>query len=151
MTEPVNAEARPSRLSPFVHVLTLTLLLAAFLSGTAIWIAQTIQERAQSAPVWLHTVLVVHGGLNPVLSALFGFLLCQHIRLGWVLKANRLTGLTIELNLAGLILTGVGLYYCGPDFRNQVVWLHRILGLLLPISLTFHLVAARRWVSSIQK
>lgn len=151
MTEPVNAQARPSRLSPFVHVLTLVLLLAAFLSGSAIWVAQIIQEREQSAPVWLHAVLVIHGGLNPVLSAMFGFLLCQHIRLGWLLKANRRTGLTIELILAGLILTGVGLYYCGPDYRNQFVWLHRILGLLLPLGLTLHLVAAHRWVDSIQK
>ena len=109
-------------------------------------------HRALESPPWLHGLLVLHGCLNPFLCALFGFLCCQHIRMGWHLKANLVTGFSIEFVFAGLILSGAGLYYAGStEWRNTFLWSHRVLGLLLPLGLAAHWAAGLHWAKKVAK
>lgn len=150
MSEPINPATRPSRLSVIAHILVVGLLLASFVSGLLVWWGQTIQFQQSVTPVWLRPCLVVHGGLNPILCGIFGYLCCQHIRLGWQLRANLVTGFGMEAVFALQILTGVGLYYVGADgWREGLVWTHRIAGLLFPVALAAHWEFARRWVKKI--
>ena len=141
-----NPSARPNRL-PLVGWLLIVLLLAvSFFSGVSVWAGQVIQAEDMFAPAWLHPALVLHGCLFPVQCIIFGILLAHHIRVGWQLRANLISGFAMELVFAGLILSGVGLYYVGAEeWRERLVWAHRILGLLLPITLAAHVVLGIRW------
>jgi hypothetical protein len=146
VSDAVNLATRPTRLAPWEHWLVAVLLGLSFVSGSLVWFGQTIQERDAMAPPWLHPLLVLHGVLNPFQCALFGWLAYQHIRVGWRMRANLLTGIAMEFVFAGLILTGIGLYYAGePEWRGRFVWTHRALGLLLPATLAVHWVAGVRW------
>ncbi len=152
MSDPLDPATRPSRLSLVVHLAVVVLLAASFLSGVFIWWGQTIQSRELEPPGWLRGCLVAHGCLNPFLCGLFGYLCCQHIRIGWALRANLATGIVMEALFAALILSGVGLYYAGAEeWRTGLVWAHRICGLLIPAGLGAHWIAAVRWVEKISK
>jgi hypothetical protein len=150
MDPSLNPADRPSRLSLLTHLMVVLLTAAAFLTGVVTWRGQWVQAQTLQTPEWLRLARVTHGGLNPFLCGLFGYLVCQHIRLGWRLKANLVTGLAMEGVFAALILTGTGLYYVGAEEeRAFCVWAHRILGLLLPVSLAAHWIAARIWVRQV--
>jgi hypothetical protein len=128
-------------------VVAIVLLLALnFLSGVAVWWGQTIQAGQLQTPGWLRRMLVLHGCMFPVQCVLFGILLAHHIRVGWQLRANLFSGLAMEFVFAGLIATGAGLYYVGAEeWRERLVWAHRVLGLLMPVALGVHSVMGVRW------
>jgi hypothetical protein len=152
MVPPLDPATRPSRLSLFAHVAVVLLLSLSFVSGLLVWQGQRIQAQTMETPVWLHGSVVLHGSLNPFLCVLFGYLCCQHIRFGWQLRANLLTGFTMEIIFGGLILSGIGLYYAGAaEWRNWCVQTHRILGLLLAPGLGMHWVAGLRWAKKLPK
>jgi hypothetical protein len=152
MGQPLDPAARPSRLPLFTHAAVVLLLSLSFISGLFVWQGQRIQAQTMETPVWLHVWVVCHGGLNPFLCVLFGYLCCQHIRFGWQLRANLLTGFTIELIFGGLILSGIGLYYAGaPEWRRLFAQTHRILGVLLAPGLAIHWVAGLRWAKKNSK
>ena len=147
---PLNAAERPNRLSPAAHTITLGLLALSFISGVLIWRGVHLQEARSETPAWLRACVVLHGTLNPFLCALFGYFVCDHIKVGWQLGANRVTGFLMEGCFAALILTGIGLYYSGGEtFRSVFVIAHRSLGLALPVCIAAHWIAARRWAQSI--
>lgn len=143
-TAPTNP--RPGRL-PALGIAAIVLLLgAAFFSGLAVWWGQTIQSEQMTAPTWLHPVLVLHGCLFPVQCILFGILLAHHIRMGWQLRANLLSGFVMEAVFFGLIATGAGLYYAGSEeWRERLIWAHRLFGLALPLTLGIHWFMGLRW------
>jgi hypothetical protein len=152
MGPPLDPAARPSRLPLFTHVTVVLLLSLSFISGLLVWQGQRAQEHAMETPLWLHPAVVLHGMLNPFLCVLFGYLCSQHIRFGWQLRANLLTGFMMEIIFGGLILSGIGLYYAGSaEWRNLCVQTHRILGLLLAPGLGIHWVAGLRWAKTISK
>lgn len=141
---------RPSRLSKATRYTLAILFLASFFTGVLIWIGQSMLTAETATPAWLHLSLVAHGCLNPFLCAMFGWLLRQHVRIGWHLKANLPTGMFLEGCFAGLILTGVGLYYAGPDVREPIVWMHRLLGIAFPAALWIHWAAGLKWASKLR-
>lgn len=146
MPLPIDPATRPSRLPLLGQVAVLVLLATSFVSGVLIWWGQTIQARELTTPPWLHGCLVLHGSLNPLLCVLFGILVCHHIRVGWVMRANLLSGLVMEAVFAGLIASGVGLYYAGDDkAREWVLWIHRALGLSMPLALAAHWLTGLAW------
>jgi hypothetical protein len=152
MGPPLDPVTRPSRLSPFTHIAVVLLLSLSVISGLLVWQGQRIQAQTMETPVWLHALVVLHGSLNPFLCVLFGYLCCQHIRFGWQLRANLLTGFAMEIIFGGLILSGIGLYYAGSaEWRNLCVLTHRILGLVLAPSLAMHWVAGLRWAKKTSK
>jgi hypothetical protein len=152
MGQPLDPAARPSRLPLFTHIAVVLLLSLSFISGLVLWQGQRIQARTTETPVWFHASVVLHGGLNPFLCVLFGYLCCHHIRLGWELRANLVTGITMEIVFGGLILSGIGLYYAGAaESRDLCVQTHRILGLLLAPVLGIHWLAGLRWAKKVSK
>jgi len=146
MAPALDPATRPSRLPLFTHVAVVLLLSLSFISGLAVWQGQRVREQTMDVPVWLHGAVVLHGVLNPFLCGLFGYLCCQHIRLGWQLRANLLTGIAMEIIFGGLIFTGAGLYYTGAEeWRSMLARTHELLGLLLPAGLGTHWLAGARW------
>lgn len=146
MLSPIDPATRPSRIPLAGQFAVLLLLGTSFVSGALVWWGQTVQARDLVTPPWLHGCLVLHGGLNPLLCILFGVLLCHHIRVGWAMRANLWSGFLMEAVFAGLIASGVGLYYIGDDaMRARVVLLHQVLGLLLPLTLAAHWFSGIRW------
>jgi hypothetical protein len=102
-------------------------------------------------PSWLHAALITHGALYPVMCILFGYLVCQHIRIGWELRANLVSGVLMEVVFAGLIVSGAGLYYASEESaRHSLVIAHRVMGLALPVSLGAHWYGARRWARLVE-
>ena len=152
MGQPLDPATRPSRLPLFTHLAVILLLSSSFLSGLLVWQGERVQAQTMETPDWLHTSLILHGSLNPFLCVLFGYLCCQHIRFGWQLRANLVTGLAMEIIFGGLILSGIGLYYAGSaEWRSLWVQTHRILGLLLAPGLGMHWVAGLHWAKKNQK
>ena len=154
MRDPSEAVRRPSRLSPATLCVGLGLLLLSFVSGVVLWWGQVANSRFDGIDstrlVTLQPWQLIHGTLNPFLCVFFGYLLCQHVRLGWQMKANRLSGAAMLAVMGGLILTGTGLYYGGdPSWREVLVWSHRVLGLLLPLTLAAHWIGAVQWAKKI--
>jgi hypothetical protein len=148
---PLLASERPNRLSLAAHITTLVLLGLSFISGVLIWRGVHLQHAQLETPTWLRASVVLHGALNPFLCVLFGYFLCDHIRLGWRLRANRITGFAMEACFAALILTGIGLYYSGGEtLRPFWVIAHRALGVALPVCLAAHWIAAKRWEYTLQ-
>src|SRR5436190_127934 len=106
-----NPSSRPSRLSTLIHAVVIGGLALSFVSGISIWYGQNIAEHLVAPPSWLHVCRVIHGSLNPILCGLFGYLCCQHIRYGWVLRANWVSGLTMEGVFLLLIISALPIYY----------------------------------------
>jgi hypothetical protein len=148
-----NALTRPSKLSLVTHIFVIGLLGLSFVSGTIIWYGQNANEIGDlTSPLFdPHSWRTLHGILNPFLCAVFGFLVCQHIRLGWKMKANRLSGFFMEVIFALLILTGAGIYYSPEAWQTLMISVHRVTGLLVPLSLTIHWIAAQIWIKKAQK
>src|SRR5688572_19693874 len=115
MLTPESPSTRPSRLPALGQLAIALLLFGSFVSGVLIWWGKTVQAHEMVTPGWLRPAFVLHGALNPLLCMLFGYLLCHHIRVGWQLRANLLTGFLMEGVFVGLILTGVGMYYLGEE------------------------------------
>lgn len=148
MDDPINVAARPSRLSLFAHIIVISSLGLSFISGAIIWYGQN--ANATDDPTALQFDLqswrTLHGILNPLLCVIFGFLVCQHIRLGWQMKANRFSGVFMEAVFVLLILTGAGIYYSPEKWQKSFISIHRVTGLVVPLSLTIHWIAAQIWV-----
>ena len=93
----------------------------------------------------------LHGLASPILAVLFGWLLFQHARGGWRLRANLWTGLPLVTVFGGLIITGAFVLY--PEFLRGLVdsqseenWLkvmHDLLGWLFLVGFLGHLVGAK--------
>lgn len=150
MNSQIDPGTRPSRLSLLVHVALVVLLAVSFASGLAVWRGQFLQAEELVSPGWLRPALVLHGCLFPLQCVLFGVLLANHVRLGWQLRANLVSGFVMEAVFVGLILTGAGLYYVGAeDWRERIIWTHRLLGLALPVTLGVHWFMGHRWASRV--
>jgi hypothetical protein len=151
MDQPITPNSRPSRLPPFIHAIVLVLLLAAFVSGAVVWYGQTVNAGLDEPTFPIRGWLLLHGALNPFLCILFGYLLSHHIRYGWELRANWMTGLIMELTFAILILSGAGLYYFPEKWRATTLLIHHYVGLLLPLALIAHWIASHLWIKKISK
>ena len=148
MDHSINPIDRPSRLPLLAHITVVALLLLSFISGALIWYGEYVNDITDlnSTPFNVQPWRVLHGVLNPFLCVLFGSLLIQHIRIGWRIKANRVSGFLMEAVISLLILTGAGIYYAPESWQEWIAPTHKIFGLLVPLSLTIHWIAAQIWV-----
>lgn len=92
----------------------------------------------------LHNLLVIHGVSAFATLMLFGALMPQHIRLAWHAKRNRISGGSMTTVMLIVILTGLGLYYAGEDYRDPIKWTHLIVGLISITALIMHIWLGRR-------
>lgn len=139
---------RPTQLSRVVIFLLILLLGLSFLTGLGLWYVHEQREQRADLPGWTSFCQTTHGLLNPIISALFGFLWFNHIRGGWKMRVNRKSGGTLSGLMIVLIATGAGLYYGAA--RHFWFTLHLLAGLLLAIVLPMHWYAARKWVRESQ-
>ena len=148
---PLNPADRPSRLPFFIHVSVVGLVALGFLSGGVLLYFDIVGNEGVAKADWVHRVLIFHGCLFPLQAMLFGYLCAQHIRRGWQMKANRVSGFAMETCFIGLLLTGIGLYYLGSDsWRELCQQIHSVFGVALPISLAVHWFQATRWVKTLE-
>ena len=88
-------------------------------------------------------VITTHGVTACLAVFVFGTISMGHIRLGWILRKNKATGIGNIVTLSLMILTGLGLYYGSEEIRDQAVLLHWISGLGFLAVLTLHLVPSQ--------
>jgi hypothetical protein len=88
--------------------------------------------------------LKIHGAAAMAFLLVLGSLISGHIRRGWALKRNRLSGVIVTSTCGVLILSGWILYYLATEnVRNAVSLIHWIVGLLLPLLIYLHILAWR--------
>jgi len=81
--------------------------------------------------------LILHGVAAYAFLIIGGALIPVHVKLGWHLKRNRKSGLTVALTCLFLALSALGLYYFGGEVTRSAASLsHWIVGIiLLPVFL----------------
>ncbi len=90
-------------------------------------------------------LLMVHGGAAMVTLMVLGALVPLHVKRGWQVRRNRLTGSIILASNAVLVVTAFGLYYAGSEsLRLSLSDIHIVVGLCLPILFLIHVVTGRR-------
>jgi hypothetical protein len=83
---------------------------------------------------------------------LLGALVALHIRIGWRLENNRLSGSVMLAVNAVLVVTAFGLYYAGSEtLRLWISDIHVAAGLALPTLLALHAVLGRRAVRAARR
>jgi hypothetical protein len=89
--------------------------------------------------------LKVHGATAFATLFALGAMSAHHVRVGWDLKRNRVTGSIVITEFTLLIATGYALYYLvNDDTHAPVAVLHWALGLALAPTLLAHIVGGRR-------
>jgi predicted small integral membrane protein len=118
-----------------------------FVTGVA-WIVSDQMKDAASGEPWQMTaayMLMVHGGAAMATLMLLGALVPLHVRHGWRMRRNRITGSLMAACNAALILTAFGLYYLGSDtFRSWTSGVHIGAGLFFPVLFCIHVFIGRR-------
>ena len=89
--------------------------------------------------------LKVHGATAFATLFALGAMSARHVRVGWDLKRNRVTGSIVITAFLLVIATGYALYYLvNDDTHGPVAVLHWALGLALAPTLLAHIVVGRR-------
>ena len=92
-----------------------------------------------------HWAIVIHGIAAYVFVATLGSLVPVHIKLGWMLGANRWSGSALAGTLLLLSLTALGLYYASDDlWRSWTSIVHWSFGLLALLAILLHVLRARK-------
>lgn len=89
--------------------------------------------------------LKIHGASAMFFLVIFGTLIPNHVRRGWIAKMNRANGVVLIIWNVLLIVSAYCLYYIGnEDVREFSSWSHIILGAALPILFFIHITTGRR-------
>lgn len=91
-----------------------------------------------------HVTLILHGVAAYVFLIVAGTMIPVHVRLGWTLKRNRISGLTFAILCLVLAATALALYYSGGDIsRHWVSVVHWVMGLAALPALALHGINGR--------
>jgi hypothetical protein len=91
-----------------------------------------------------HLVLIVHGIVAYAFLIVGGAMIPVHVTLGWNIRRNLKSGITLAGTGLILALTALGLYYVGGEIsRSWVSFTHWIIGLLLIPALLIHALIGR--------
>ena len=92
-----------------------------------------------------HVMLIVHGAAAYVFLIVAGALIPVHVKLGWSIGRNRVSGVTLAAILGVLALTALGLYYFGGDTaRGWSSISHWTIGTAALPALVIHVIRGRR-------
>jgi hypothetical protein len=106
-------------------------------------------ETWQDASAWL---LMLHGGAAMLFLLLLGALIALHVRIGWRLRNNRLSGSVMLTLNALLVVTAFGLYYAASEtLRHWTSDIHIAIGLGFPLLLALHAFLGRRSVRAARR
>ncbi len=120
-----------------------------WLSGTAFFILSRFcmieGEFGPQRHPWQFPVLSVHGASAFIVIFYFGFVMASHVPITWKLKKIRTIGIMLVSAIVFQILSAYMLYYTANEaLREWVANLHALVGFLLPVILTVHIVHAIR-------
>ncbi len=74
------------------------------------------------------------------LLMLFGATWTVHIRHGWRIRENLVSGFTLVGGMLLLALSGVGIYYFGDEDMSLISsTLHTVIGIIAPLFLLYHI------------
>ena len=90
------------------------------------------------------SLLVWHGISAAFALLAFGAVLPGHIRSSWKAGRNRSTGIAMITVMAGLMLSGLLLYYGDEEWHDGVLWAHWIGGFIAFAAFPLHLVLGHR-------
>lgn len=145
---------RSTQLSRSVITFLVISLSLSFLTGLGLWYVHEQREALSRGdiselPQWTSACQITHGILNPLITALFGYLWFYHVRGGWKMRVNRKSGGTLNGLMIVLIATGVGLYY--GEGSHFWFTLHLLAGLLIVFVFPLHWRSARNWVRGTER
>jgi hypothetical protein len=90
-------------------------------------------------------VAAIHVIAGFVVFLFIGALWAVHMRRGWRLHRNRISGSTLATLMAALGLTGIGIYYFGGEFSSFASSAsHTVLGLVAVGSFAVHFLRCQR-------
>jgi hypothetical protein len=92
-----------------------------------------------------HWALIAHGVAAYAFLIVGGAMIPVHITLGWNMRRNLKSGLTLAGTCVVLGATALGLYYLGDESsRNWVSIVHWVIGLIAVPALLIHALIGRR-------
>jgi hypothetical protein len=83
-------------------------------------------------------VLAIHGIASTFSLISLGIVLSVHIKIGWLVKSNRLSGVIQLLSLIALLVTGCSLYYGPQSIREITLKMHYVFGFLFTVCFLSH-------------
>ena len=112
------------------------------------WLVADWQKDISGDEIWQQSIaylLRVHGGTAMVTLLLLGALIPVHLLRAWRARKNRISGSTMAIFNAVLILTAFGLYYLGSEtLRPWMSWIHIAAGVSLALLFPLHIYWGRR-------
>lgn len=88
--------------------------------------------------------LILHGAGSFIATMIFGSIAAQHLIMGWKMRRNRISGITLFSVFSALIITAFLLYYGSEEMHDYVRWTHIIVGILAFVILPLHIYLGRR-------
>lgn len=114
----------------------------------ALWLLADQLKDSADGEFWQATIadaLMVHGGAAMVTLLLLGAIVPIHIARAWRGRLNRVSGSTMVICNAVLIVTAFGLYYWGAEtLRPWASDVHIVAGVALPGLIAYHIWLGRR-------
>ena len=95
-----------------------------------------------------HSYLVMHGVSAAFALLAIGAVLPGHLRVAWIARRNRMSGVVMLVVMALLMLSGLMLYYGSEELRDATVLTHWIVGGIVMAAFPLHLVLGRRDVAA---
>ena len=143
------------RLDPRFRAALYSVVGVLFSTGAAWFAVDRLKEVGPGVEAWQDAcarLLTLHGGVAMLFLLLLGALVPLHVRIGWRLGNNRLSGsLMLGLN-AVVVVTAFGLYYAGSaTLRPWISDIHIAAGLGFPALIALHAVLGRRSVRAAQR
>ena len=142
--------AEKMRLSDWARRSLYAIIAASVASGVW-WLVVHYGDRLLQSSDDLHRLalegvaLKVHGATGFFMLVALGAMSANHVRRGWAMARNRLSGSLVVGSTIVLIVSAYALYYLVDDTtRPPVSILHWLIGLVLVPLLVIHIAAGRR-------
>lgn len=138
-------KARPTQLARW-HEWSIYLLFGALLISGLGWLVldKWVRVAGEFGPEHhpaQHELIIVHGIVAYLFLLAAGALVPVHVKGGWAMGRNRVSGVTLAIALGVAALTALGLYYIGGDeARSWSSLVHWVIGLVAFPALAIHVV-----------
>jgi len=101
---------------------------------------------------WQFPLLKIHGAAAFLMLMGIGAMFAQHVPAAWRTRRSRPLGIVIIVALSFMAISAWCLYYIANDqWRPILGTVHAVVGVSLPILLTFHIVGGRRHALHLQQ
>jgi len=118
--------SRIGRLPDWQRNVTHLVLTICALSGLVFFLKQSLGWWGGRSGA--HDVLIIHGVSAAFAMMAFGAVLPAHIRISWIARRNRVSGISMLAVMAALMLSGLLLYYGTEESRDLAELTHDVIG-----------------------